>query len=314
MEGGEKAKGTFLMTTVSMKEGNVFWFLYSGFSSDIKRIPKEDVLRHNEDPEEYFHRQREVMRASQDDSIIAAFRQAGKQVQVENNGVVVVERLDNLPATKQLALGDVIQAVDGQKILSAEELLNALEGKQADEQVRLTLWRDGKKLNKTVTLGLLPSESDEPPRAGLGIVPLTSRNVETTPSVQVNVEGIGGPSAGLMFSLEIINQLTPGDLTQGRKIAGTGTISPDGEVGQIGGVEHKVVAAARKGADYFFVPDDVHPGDTNRQLAQEAARRIGTKMKIVPVRTLQEAVSYLQQTPEVSASQIMIDRAGLIGI
>ncbi len=297
IEGGEKSQGAFFLTTVSMKEANIFWYLYSGISPYMKRIPKEEVHRDDESSEEYFRRQMEVMQASQDDSIIAAYRYAGKKVDVKNNGVIVLERMEQMPASKELVLGDIIQAVDGKKVLTSEELLKALEGKKADEEVRLTIRRNGKEIEKNVKLGQLPAKSDEPPRAGLGIVPLTDRTVKATPAVRVELEGVGGPSAGLMFALEIIDQLTPGDLTHGKKIAGTGTMSPDGKVGQIGGVEHKVVAAARKGADYFFVPADVEPGDTNYQKAKKTAQQIGTSMKIVPVRTLQEAVNYLQELP-----------------
>lgn len=295
IEGGEKSQGAFYMTTVSMKEGNIFWYLYSGISPYMKRIPKGEVHREDESSEEYFQRQMEIMQASQDDSIIAAYRQAGKKVDVKNNGVIVLERMDQMPASKELVLGDIIQAVDGEKVLTSEELLKVLEGKKADEQVRLTIRRNGKEIEKNVKLGQLPRKPDEPPRAGLGIVPLTDRTVKATPAVRVDLEGVGGPSAGLMFALEIINQLTPGDLTNGKKIAGTGTMSPEGKVGQIGGVEHKVVAAAREGADYFFVPADVEPGDTNHQKAKETAQRIGTPMKIIPVHNLKEAVTYLQE-------------------
>jgi PDZ domain-containing protein len=98
-----------------------------------------------------------------------------------------------------------------------------------------------------------------------------------------------------MFALEILNQLTPGDLTRGLKIAGTGTISAEGEVGQIGGVEQKVMAADREGADLFFVPADVRPGDSNQSKAEAVAREIGSRMKIVPVHSLEEAVRYLKR-------------------
>ena len=130
---------------------------------------------------------------------------------------------------------------------------------------------------------------------GIGIVPMTERRIRTDPPVQIRADHIGGPSAGLMFALEILNQLTSEDLTRGLKIAGTGTLTAEGEVGQIGGVEQKVAAADREGADLFFVPADVHPGDSNQSRAEAAARAIGSRMKIVPVRTLDEAVHHLER-------------------
>ena len=80
--------------------------------------------------------------------------------------------------------------------------------------------------------------------------------IQTDPSVRIDSAKIGGPSAGLMFSLEVLNRLMPEDLTRGYRIAGTGTISPDGQVGQIGGIEYKITAAAEKGAEPSFCPAD----------------------------------------------------------
>ncbi|MMZ64946.1 Lon protease [compost metagenome] len=91
----------------------------------------------------------------------------------------------------------------------------------------------------------------------------------------------------MIFTLEIYNQLTPGDLSKGYRIAGTGTIDQDGNVGEIGGIVHKIVAADRKGADLFFVPEG------NYEAALGKAQAIGTRMELVPVRTLQDALDYL---------------------
>ena len=98
------------------------------------------------------------------------------------------------------------------------------------------------------TLSLVRFSRAEGGQVGIGIVPVTERRVQTKPAVRIRADHIGGPSAGLMFALEILNQLTPEDLTRGLKIAGTGTLSAEGEVGQIGGVEQKVMAAEREGA------------------------------------------------------------------
>jgi PDZ domain-containing protein len=104
-----------------------------------------------------------------------------------------------------------------------------------------------------------------------------------------------------MFSLEIYNQLVPGDLTKGYRIAGTGTIDEDGKVGPIGGIRHKVVAADREKADFFFAPKDWTPPSgspvINAGDAQDEARKIGSSMKVVPVASFEEAVAYLNALP-----------------
>src|SRR5690606_14697140 len=128
------------------------------------------------------------------------------------------------------------------------------------------------------------------PRAGLGIQPADMIEVKADdPSRQVEivVEDIGGPSAGLMFALEIVDQLTEGDLTKGYRIAGTGEIYPDGTVDAIGGVQHKIAAADREEADIFFVPE------RNAKEAKDKAESIRTSMKVVSVRTIHDALDYL---------------------
>lgn len=115
------------------------------------------------------------------------------------------------------------------------------------------------------------------------------------------MEGIQGPSAGLMLSLEMYTQLTHENLKQGRRIAGTGTILADGTVGEIGGIDKKVVAAAKKKADIFFAPDNVLSDKekaagklNNYQEAQKMVHKLSTKMKVVPVKNIQDALAYLR--------------------
>ncbi|MGB9552912.1 MAG: S16 family serine protease, partial [bacterium] len=95
---------------------------------------------------------------------------------------------------------------------------------------------------------------------------------------------VGGPSAGLMFALSLYNLLMPNDLTSGKLVAGTGTIDPEGKVGAIGGVEMKVRAAEKAGAEYFLSPEE------NYQEALKAA----SKIKVIKVKTIQEAITFLK--------------------
>ncbi len=120
----------------------------------------------------------------------------------------------------------------------------------------------------------------------------------------MKTEDIGGPSAGLMFTLEILNQLLDENLTKGYAIAGTGEMLIDGSVGRIGGIDYKVIAADRDGIEIFFAPDDEitaqmkakYPElESNYTTAVKTAKDIGTKMKIVPVKTVDDAIAYLKQ-------------------
>ena len=124
--------------------------------------------------------------------------------------------------------------------------------------------------------------------------------------IKFSTAGIGGPSAGMMFSLSIYTQIADPTLRNGRIIAGTGSIDRDGNVGDIGGIDKKVVAAAKKGATVFFTPNNpvteeakkANPNaKSNYDTAVEAAEMIKTDMKIVPVKTLQDAIDYLKNNP-----------------
>ena len=110
----------------------------------------------------------------------------------------------------------------------------------------------------------------------------------------MNTADIGGPSAGFMFSLEIYNQLTKVDLTNGYKIAGTGTISSDGTVGRIGGIEQKIIAADKAGADIFLAPHENGSENSNYRAAVKTAKDIDSSMKIIPINDFDEAVDYLE--------------------
>ena len=124
--------------------------------------------------------------------------------------------------------------------------------------------------------------------------------------IRFSTAGIGGPSAGLMFSLSIYTQIAEPTLRNGRIVAGTGSIDRDGNVGDIGGIDKKVVSAAKKGATVFFAPNNpvteevkkANPhAKSNYDTAVEAAEMIKTDMKIVPVKTLQDAIDYLKNNP-----------------
>jgi len=127
--------------------------------------------------------------------------------------------------------------------------------------------------------------------------------VTTKIPVKVNPGAIGGPSAGLMFSLQIYQQLTDQNIRRGRKIAGTGTINPDGSVGEIGGIDKKIIAAKKAGATIFFAPylkptkavlalEENH--QTNYQVAKATAKKYAPEMKVVPVSSFNQAIKYLK--------------------
>ncbi len=303
VEGGTKdEKGAFMLTTVRMGEASPIWYLYSKISPDVELIDKDLVLGHGESDDDFTKRELEVMKGSQQLAEAVAFRHAGYPVKIENQGVIVMGTIEGLPAKNVLKVGDVITAIDQQKVTTTQELLDFLAKKKPGDTIQVTYQREGKEQTSPITLAPLPDEKGGPSnRVGLGIRPDNKQLIEIPKKVSISAEGIGGPSAGLMMTLEIYDQLKKEmDLTHGYRIAGTGTISADGTVGRIGGINHKIVAADRAGAEIFFAPNDPTTGDeeSNYQEAVETAKRIGTKMTVVPVKTVDDAISYLMNLKE----------------
>lgn len=169
------------------------------------------------------------------------------------------------------------------------------------DQVKVTYEEDGKV--KTAEGKIITLENG---KNGIGIGLIDRTEVSSDVPIKFSTAGIGGPSAGMMFSLSIYTQIADPTLRNGRIIAGTGSIDRDGNVGDIGGIDKKVVAAAKKGATVFFAPNNpvteeakkANPNaKSNYDTALEAAQMIKTDMKIVPVKTLQDAIDYLKNNP-----------------
>lgn len=292
VEGGKKDEsGSFMLTTVRMGEANLAWYIYAQMSPDAELMQKELVVSQGESNEDFVRREQAVMDNSQKLAEAVAFRLAGYDVKVEKQGVWVMGTIDGLPAKKVLKIGDVITSVDGIPTPEAADLLTVLSKKKAGDSVEIAYIRDGQEAKTVITLVPLPDSKS----VGIGVRPDNKQNIVIPKKVNIASQGIGGPSAGLMMTLEIYDQLeTNTDLTKGYKIAGTGTISLDGTVGRIGGINHKVVAADKAGAEIFFAPQDTPGADSNYEEALATAKRIGTKMQIVPVKNVSDAVAYLQ--------------------
>ncbi|MDR7315898.1 SepM family pheromone-processing serine protease [Brevibacillus nitrificans] len=296
VEGGKKDEtGTFMLTTVRMGEANLAWYVYAQVSPDAELMQKELVVSQGESNEDFVRREQAVMDNSQKLAEAVAFKLAGYDVKVEKQGVWVLGTIDGFPAKKELKIGDVITSVDGVPTPEAKDLLQILSKKKAGDTVSIAYVRDGQEAKTMLTLVPLPESKS----VGIGVRPDNKQNIVIPKKVNIASQGIGGPSAGLMMTLEIYDQLkTDADMTKGYKIAGTGTIALDGTIGRIGGINHKVVAADKAGADIFFAPQDTPGADSNYEEALATAKRIGTKMRIVPVKTVNDAVAYLNEQPK----------------
>ncbi|OWA33718.1 peptidase S16 [Saccharibacillus sp. O16] len=283
--GDGQERGTFMMTTVSVTYANMALLGLSLFD-DNADIGKRNT---DQDDDEYRITQQYYMNSSQSSAIAAAYREAGVPFDVKTEYVFITTVPDRDPQQKEFIAGDQITAVDDQAIATLDGLRKRLESYSAGDSVKVTLKRGESQVEQRVKLVEIPNE-DGTTRAGFGVS--TGEVLSIQPHNQADVvhftqTQVGGPSAGLMFTLEIYNQLTPGDLTRGYRIAGTGTIKSDGSVGEIGGVQHKIVAAERKNADLFFVPE------ANYAEAKKKLEETHGSLTLVPVKTLQEALDYI---------------------
>ncbi|OXM84627.1 SepM family pheromone-processing serine protease [Paenibacillus rigui] len=300
-------KGSLMLTTVRVSDASVFSYLLSFIRPYDELHKKSELLNKDESEQEYSQRQEVNMLSSQSDAIQAAYHKLQIPYHISHDGVVVVQVFKDFPAAEVLQPGDFIVKVEDVEVKDSTDLQKLLKGKKAGDSVSVTYRRKSETRTAPIQLGLLPADDASKPeerRTGLGISPANMQSVKADQEenqVTIRAGDIGGPSAGLMFSLEIINKLTPEDITKGYRIAGTGTIDMKGNVGVIGGIQHKIIAADKAGADIFFAPKDYTAPNgqkvNNYTDALQRANEIHTKMKIVPVGTMEDALQYLQTLP-----------------
>ncbi|MDT2762996.1 SepM family pheromone-processing serine protease [Enterococcus asini] len=284
--------GSFSLTSVGIRQATVLTAAKAKFS-DFEEVVSKEALMGGATTEEYDQMQAYYMESSQNAAIEQALKLAGKPYEMSYLGVYVMSVEPNSTFYGKIAVGDTVTKVNGKSFASADELVAYVHGQTVGDTVTVTYLHDGKEKEASGKLIALPKPNEG--KAGIGISLTSHTEIKTAESIKFDVDNIGGPSAGLMFTLEIYQQLVGKDLRKGLDIAGTGTMEADGTVGQIGGIDKKVASASESGAKVFFAPKGSSKEDTNYKEAKAAAKKLGTDMKIVPVGTLADAVAYLEQ-------------------
>ncbi len=191
------------------------------------------------------------MTDSQDSATAAALTELGYDVPT----TVTITALDpQAPAAPVLRTGDVVLALDGEDVEGLAGLRSALDAGEAGRSVALTVRRDGQDITVDAVTQAAPADSTSTVQLGVGVTVDVDRRAVPV-KVDIAVDDIGGPSAGLMFALGIVDRLTPEPMTGGEAVAGTGTIDVTGAVGPIGGITEKMVAAQAAGASAFLAPE-----------------------------------------------------------
>ncbi len=275
-------RGGVLYLTVRVSDGDpsVLRWLLAQVNDNVSIEPREDVIG-CATYSESTRLNEALMDKAQNSARVAALQHLGYVVPQTSTAVYVTSVACDGPSFRRLQLGDEVLQVDGEPVDDAAKVRAAVQAHSPDEEIKLVVRRDGAARSVAVKLG------EQDGKGLLGIVAETVGTWDFPVDVRIDTNRVSGPSAGLAFTLSIIDDLSPKNLTGGRRIAVTGSIEPDGTVGPVGGVAQKAIVARDAGAEMMIVPN----GE-----ARAAREKIGKDdFKIVPVKNLAEALAALNK-------------------
>jgi Lon-like protease len=272
-------RGQIMETTVSVRERvTPYEVLFGWLSPDIDVIPEKKV-RGNTPPKVYEQQNVEAMSDSKKVAEAVALEHIGYHV-VQGNGAVVRDVRPNTPGASILKPGDLIVGVDGKPVGIETQAVDAIHAHKPGDRVTLSVVR-GKAASQPLQ-ATLASQGGQP---FLGVV-LETSGLQFKLPFDINIDSgtVVGPSAGAAYGLELLDQLTPGELTGGGKVAVTGELHLDGTIGPIGGVAQKAVTVRRSGASIFIVPRDNY---------KDAKAHAGNHLKVYAVDNIDDALRIL---------------------
>ncbi|PRY02032.1 YlbL family protein [Allonocardiopsis opalescens] len=244
-------EGELRMVTISYTGGpgsplDLFTALSAWIEPDRAVVPQETLFPPDQSADDVDQANQQMMVDSQTVATAAALRQLEMPVEA---AVAVGGVQEGMPADGELEIGDVITEVDGEPVDSPEEAAGLIRDREPGSEVVIDVDRQGEPTEVELTT---EAAEGDPEQSVVGVVVQASYDFPV--EVDITVEDIGGPSAGLIFALSLVDIIGGEDLTGGHHVAGTGTITVDGEVGPVGGVPQKLVGAARDGATVFLIP------------------------------------------------------------
>lgn len=283
VDGRTDSSGSLNFAYVKELEGNVASFILGNIIPGYDIEKQEDVeLNEDETGEDIMFRNRIYLENANQTAIMLAYQKAGKEVSISDKHFYIIYVEDK--EDSGLRVGDELVKVNGKDIENVEDYTNEIQNHEVGDKIKVTVIRDDKEHDVTATV----KEGTDYKVTGVSVS--TIYEYKTNPKVELKFkDSEGGPSGGLMLTLAIYDKLTDGDLTNGLKIVGTGTISSDGTVGEIGGVKYKLNGAVKADADLFLVPK----GDNYKEALKEKEKN-GYDIKIKAIGTFDEAVSYLE--------------------
>jgi Lon-like protease len=272
------SEGKLYLTSVGIDDDVRFYeALLDMANRDVQLVPRAELYPEDQESTEIDKENAALMDRSKETASVVALREVGYEI--EPSGVEVAQVVAGTPADGKLRAGDRILKADGRAVASTEDVRAAITGHEIGERVAFRIDRDDTEKDVSVQV----READGQPRVGILL-----RDLFPDLPVKVSIEtenNIGGPSAGLMFTLSIIDKLTPEDLTGGRRIAGTGEIALDGGVLPVGGVAEKLVAVRRLGVTTFLIP---------AENCDSVRGRVPDGLRLVKVAKIGDALRFLR--------------------
>lgn len=282
VENSDSSNGSFNLSYVSELKGTTLSYLLSYVMPHWKRVSMDDYkYTTDEDYQDIEFRSELDLLSSNSNAIYYAYQLADKPCEVVKTDVYVIVKFPEYD--NPLEVGDKLLKVNGVLCANLVEFQEAIQ-KVEGNSVRVTVLRDGKEMELTSKL----YEEENRKVLGVGLQSVTTYDVD--PEVEFQFEkNESGPSAGLITTLSIYDQLTKGDLTKGKLIAGTGTIEADGSIGQIGEVEYKLLGAVDGGAQVFLVPAGENYQDCKKMKKDE-----NLDIKLISVKNIDDAIKKLK--------------------
>jgi PDZ domain-containing protein len=284
---GEKAStdgGGIYFVTVDVRRATRLEELFPGIQEGSTLVDENEVQPPGISDRTRRQGELREMRRSQEVAAAVAFRELGLKVSVERKGARVTQVLPGLPAAGKLRPGDVVVAVDGRPVRSTGDLRRLIGQHRPREDVRLRVERARKTMEIALRTALSP---DEPGRSVIGVLVESAAEIDLPRPVEIDLGNVGGPSAGLAFALDLMEELGR-DIDNGYRVAATGELALDGTVHPVGGLKQKTIGARRADVDVFVVP----AGEN----ATEARRHAGN-LRIMPVSSFQQALQRLATLP-----------------
>lgn len=282
VEEGYKSKGSFNMSYVSELVGSLGPYLLSyvipSWDRESANLYKYNT---NEDISDIEFRNRVDLEVANGNAIYWAYKLANKKIEVVDSKIYVIAVFEDIE--NSFKVGDILLSINDNKYNSTSEYQDYLKTLNVNDTLKIKVLRDEKEVEFDSKLYKYGN------RLVMGVYLQTVNSYKTNPNVKIKFKSDeSGPSAGLMTTLTIYNQLTKKDLTNSLKIAGTGTMEEDGSIGEIGGVKYKLIGASHGKADIFLVPS------ANYEEALKVKNEKKLKIKLIEVKTIEEAIEKLE--------------------